>query len=296
MKPNEQANKTVEAWQVSAKYWDKYRDLIAQMFAPLTAGLIKEAGIAAGDKVLDIGGGSGEPSLTISGIVGSTGSVMYTDPAVGMLQSAQAEAGRQSLTNIQFRQCSGDGLPFADDTFDVAVGRLSAMFFPNPLAGVREVLRAVRPDGKVAFVVWGPAEANPFLSGVTTMVERFVKLPAADDPDAPDAFRFAVPGKFAGIVKDAGGEKVTERVLDFQIEGDIAFDQFWQMRTEMSDTLRQSLARLTDSELAMVRQSVADTVEGYFAGGKMSFPARALIVCGRKPLKTKSRDAENLRN
>src|SRR5947207_9267810 len=124
MNPKEQ-NKALEAWQASARYWDKYRVLIAQMFAPLTSGLVEEARIGLGQKVLDIGGGSGEPSLTISGIVGPTGSVMYTDPVAGMVESAQAEAGRRGLTNIHFKRCSADALPFADRTFDVAVSRLS---------------------------------------------------------------------------------------------------------------------------------------------------------------------------
>ena len=111
MNPEEQ-NKVVQAWQTSAPYWDKYRALITRMFAPITTGLIEEARIGVGHNVLDIGGGSGEPSLTISGIVGPTGSVMYTDPAAGMVESAQAEAGRRGLTNIQFRQCSANDLPF----------------------------------------------------------------------------------------------------------------------------------------------------------------------------------------
>src|SRR5438876_2558651 len=85
MNPEEQ-NKALDAWQTSARYWDKYRVLIAQMFAPLTSGLVEEARIGIGQKVLDIGGGSGEPSLTISGIVGPAGSVMYTDPVAGMVE------------------------------------------------------------------------------------------------------------------------------------------------------------------------------------------------------------------
>src|SRR6184192_4343761 len=117
----EEQNKTLDAWQISAQYWDKYRTVIAQMFAPLTAGLIEEARIGVGQKVLDIGGGSGEPSLTISGIVGSTGSVMYTDPVAGMVETAQAEAASRGLTNIEFRKCSADALPFPDSTFDVVV-------------------------------------------------------------------------------------------------------------------------------------------------------------------------------
>src|ERR1700704_4816033 len=142
MNPEEQ-NKVLQAWQPSARYWDKYRVVIAQMFAPLTSGLVEEARMGIGQKVLDIGGGSGEPSLTISGVVGPTGSVMYTDPVAGMVETAQTEAGRRGLTNIHFRRCSADDLPFADGAFDVAVGSLSAMFFVDPATGVREALRVI---------------------------------------------------------------------------------------------------------------------------------------------------------
>jgi ubiquinone/menaquinone biosynthesis C-methylase UbiE len=69
MTPEEQ-NKALDAWETSARHWDKHRVLIAQMFAPLTSGLVEEPRIGMGQKVLDIGGGSGEPSLAISGIVG----------------------------------------------------------------------------------------------------------------------------------------------------------------------------------------------------------------------------------
>jgi len=154
MKPEEQ-NKVLQAWQTSAPYWDKYRALITQMYAPVTTGLIEEAQIGVGHNALDIGGGSGEPSLTISGIVGPTGSVIYTDPAAGMVESAQAEAGRRGLTNIQFRQCSANDLPFRDKSFDLAVGRLSAVFFVDPVRGIREALRVVRNDGAASFAVWG---------------------------------------------------------------------------------------------------------------------------------------------
>ena len=57
MIPEEQ-NRALHAWQTSARYWDKYRVLIEQMFAPLTSSLVEEARIGAGQEVLDIGGGS----------------------------------------------------------------------------------------------------------------------------------------------------------------------------------------------------------------------------------------------
>jgi ubiquinone/menaquinone biosynthesis C-methylase UbiE len=280
MNPEKQ-NKTLDAWQTSARYWDRYRVLIAQMFAPLTSGLVEEARIGVGRKVLDIGGGSGEPSLAISSIVGATGSVMYTDPVAGMVESAQAEAGRRGLTNIHFRQCSADDLPFDDRAFDVAVSRLSAMFFVDPVTGVREALRVIVEDGYASFVVWGPEEANPFFSSVNDVVDRFVESPH-QDPDAPDAFRFAVPGKLAGILVNADAENVVERQLNFQIEAAISFEQFWQLRTEMSETLREKMARLTPAQLPTIKQAVADAARRYIVSGKMSFPAEALIVSGKK--------------
>jgi SAM-dependent methyltransferase len=248
------------------------------MFAPLTSGLVEETRIRVGQNVLDIGGGSGEPSLTISSIVGSTGSVMYTDPIAGMLETAQAEAGRRGLTNIQFSQCSADDLPFADRAFDAAVSRLSAMFFANPVTALREALRVIR-DGYVAFAVWGLEEANPFFTTVNDVVDRFVES-AEQDPDAPDAFRFAVPGKLAEILVNAGAENVIERRLNFQIEAPISFHQFWQLRTEMSGSLREKLGGLTPTQISAAKQAAADAARRYFLG-KMSFPAEALIVSGR---------------
>ncbi len=280
MTPEEQ-NKALDSWQTSARYWDKYRVLIEQMFAPLTSGLIEEARIGIGQKVLDIGGGSGEPSLTISSIVGPTGSVMYTDPAAGMVESAQAEAHRRGLTNIRFRQCSADDLPFPDRTFDVAVGRLSAMFFVDPVKAVREALRVILEGGYVSFVVWGPKEANPFFSVIADVIDRFVEGPP-EDSGARDVFRFAVPGELAGILQQAGAKHVVERRLDFQIEAAVSFEQFWQLRTEMSGTLREKMARLAPAQLPTVKQAVADAARRYFVSGTMNFPAEALIVSGRK--------------
>jgi ubiquinone/menaquinone biosynthesis C-methylase UbiE len=281
----EDQNKTLHGWQTSAPHWDKYRVLITEMFAPLTSGLVEEAQIEIGQKVLDIGGGSGEPSLTISRIVGPTGSVTYTDPVAGMLESAQAEASRRSLTNIDFRQCSADALPFADCTFDVAVGRLSAMFFVDPANAVREAVRVLLKDGRVAFAVWGPKEVNPFFSMMTDVIDRFLKVP---DSDAPDTFRFAVPRKLAGILEQADAKNVIERRLNFQIEAAISFDQFWQLRTEMSETLRQKMAKLLPAQLPDVKQTVADAARKYFVNDTMSFPAQALIVSGRKTARPSS--------
>jgi hypothetical protein len=136
-------------------------------------------------------------------------------------------------------------------------------------------------DGYISFVVWGQEEANPFFSTVTDVIDRFVEVPP-EDPDAPDAFRFAAPGKLAGILENAGAKNVTERNLNFEIKASISFEQFWQLRTEMSGTLREKMARLAPAQLPTVKQAVAGGAQTYFVSRTMNFPAKALIVTSRK--------------
>jgi hypothetical protein len=75
---------------------------------------------------------------------------------------------------------------------------------------------------------------------------------------------------------------VTERQLNFQIEAPILFDQFWQLRTEMSETLREKMAGLAPGRLPAIKQAAADAARRYFVNGKMGLPAQALIVSGRR--------------
>ena len=274
------ANEILAAWEESSRYWRKHQATIEHMFAPLTSALIEAGRIGRGAHVLDIGGGSGQPSLSIASIVGNEGSVSYTDPAAGMVETARDEAERRGLTNIHFHKAPADELPFENDTFDLAVGRLSVMFFPDVAAGLNEIVRVVKPGGRVSFLVWGSKEANPFFSSVTEVLDRFIP-PELEDEDEPGAFRFASPGKLSKLLADAGLTQIEERPLPFRIAGTVKPEEFWELRSEMSDSLRAKLATLTSEQKSAVKEAVDTAVAEYFKSGEMSFPAQALIVSGR---------------
>jgi ubiquinone/menaquinone biosynthesis C-methylase UbiE len=276
-----QVTDTLHEWQESAKYWNKHSSTIHSMFGPLTRALIEDAGIKTGHLVLDVAGGAGEPSLTMAGVVGPTGSVMCTDAVDEMVNAAQKEAHERGIENIEFRQCVGDSLPFPNDSFDAVVSRLGAMFFPEPLDALREMLRVTKPGGTLTFAVWHKSELNPYSYVVTRVLSRYVELPATD-PDAPDAFRFAEPGKLAAILKEAGITDVSERVLKFQMEAAISFEEFWTMRSEVSELLREKLKGLTEAQSFRVAQEVHDDARQFFSNNGMSLPAEAIIVSGRK--------------
>ena len=274
-------SEVLREWKDNAAAWREHSATIRTMFTPVTEAIIEEAGIAAGQSVLDVAGGPGEPSLTIAEVVGPTGSVTCTDAVPGMVAAAEAEAKRRGLTNVQFRQALADALPFADNLFDVAVSRMGVMFFPDVVGGLREMLRVVKPQGAICLAVWGTAERNPFTGVVTQVMSRYVEMPPTE-PDAPGAFRFGEPGKLARLLTQAGGANVRERELNFRIEAPISTERYWRLRAATSGTLREKLAKLSADVVQKISSEVQQAAREYFPNGQMSFPAEMLIVSARK--------------
>lgn len=250
-------------WRESAAYWEQHAAAVRRLFAPISAALIKTARISAGQRVLDVAGGTGEPSFEIAAIVGAQGRVVCTDAVAEMVAAAERLAHQQGIHNVEFKTCVADSLPFADGSFDAAVSRLGAMFFEDTTKALAQMLRVVKPAGSVAFAVWGDRTFNPFFSIVTDVMERYIPSPAEDE-DTPGAFRFTRPGKLARLLEQAGAADVGERVVDFRMEADWTPAEFWRLRSELSDSLRAKVARLTAGELAEVVEEVERRVTAFF--------------------------------
>jgi ubiquinone/menaquinone biosynthesis C-methylase UbiE len=275
-------DKVIQGWNESAPYWKKHRAAIRPMFNPLTVALIEAAGILRGHSVLDIAGGTGEPALSIAPLCGPSGRVVCTDVVSAMLSTAKADAVRDKIENVRFLQCAGDCLPFRSRSFDSAVCRLGIMFFADPLESVREMLRVLKPDAKLALAVWHRSEANPFFYLTSQVIARHVEMPAFD-PEAPGAFRFASPGKLASLLAQAGAVSIRERALTFRIEAAIGLNDFWTLRSEMSETIRELIRPLSSKKRLAIAQEVRNAVREFFANDRMSLPAEALIVSGVVP-------------
>jgi ubiquinone/menaquinone biosynthesis C-methylase UbiE len=271
----------INRWTGSAPYWEKHRDIIRHMFAPVTNALAEDAHLAPRQIVLDLATGPGEPALTLSPLVGLEGKIFGIDPIPEMVAAARRAAERLGATNTQFEVAFADHLPFPDNTFDAAISRFGIMFFLSPLDAIREMLRVLRPGGKLALAVWHFAERNPFHSSLSRVIDHHVESPPIA-PDAPDAFRFANPGKLLKLLHEAGVADPSERLLPFTIQAQMSVEAFLQLRLEISDKLRQKIAKLPQSQLAEVkRQALASLAEFSTAQG-IRFPAEILILKGAK--------------
>jgi SAM-dependent methyltransferase len=278
MQPDQEV---IHRWGASAPFWEKHGEIIRQMFAPITQALVEDAQIGSQYAVLDIATGPGEPALSVAALIAPEGKVYGIDPIPEMVAGARRAADRLGVKNAQFDVAFADLLPFPADTFDAVISRFGVMFFPSPVDAVREMLRVLKPGRKMALAVWHFAEKNPFHYTLSRVIERFVDSPPLA-PDAPDAFRFARPGKLADVLTEAGATAISERLFQFTIQAPLSVEDFWTLRCEMSEKLREKLATLSQEQLNEAKRQALEAFREYFMYRGLSFPAEVLIVSGAK--------------
>jgi ubiquinone/menaquinone biosynthesis C-methylase UbiE len=264
-----------------APYWETHSETIRGMFAPITEALVQEAQIEPGNSVLDVATGTGEPALSVARIVGPAGSVVGVDPVAETIAVATRASDGLHLTNIRFHKASAELLPFPDASFDAVLSRFGIMFFPSPLQAVREMLRVTKAGRTLAFAVWGFADRNPFHCVLSQVVDRYV-APETLQPDSPEAFRFASPGKLLRVLNEAGATHSSERSFQFTITVALSVEDYWALRLQMSDTLRTKLTRLEPHKQSGIRHEVIQALQPYATAKGLGLPAEVLIVSGAK--------------
>lgn len=168
---NRSGPKTKGATLHKASHYDFHTRLMGLgVDQPNSKMIIELAKIKAGDKILDVGCGSGNLTLTAKLYAGSTGSVFGIDASPEMIEVARKKT-KQSGTNVTFEVGLIEQLPFPEATFDVVISRLVIHHLPDNLKrqGFAEIFRVLKPGG-VFFLTDFKSPANPILAQVTSLL------------------------------------------------------------------------------------------------------------------------------
>jgi SAM-dependent methyltransferase len=155
------------------------------------------AGIHSGDRVLDVACGTGVLTREAASRAGPTGAVTGLDLSPEML----AVAARLS-PGLRWQEGSAEALPFADQSFDAVVSQFGLMFFPDQVAGLREMMRVLVPGGRLAVAVWGSLDDTPAYAAEVALVERLAGREAGEALRAP--FVLGDPKRMAKLCAAAG--------------------------------------------------------------------------------------------
>jgi enediyne biosynthesis protein CalE5 len=150
-------------WQVGI--WDRMSQLyfgeIDSRFAPVVAGAMRRADLKPGERVLDLGTGTGAVAVEAARLVGTTGSVTGVDISPDMLSLAKRRIDESAYTNIELQQGRAEQIPAGDASFDVVLASLSLMYVIDRVAAAREMRRILRSGGRFVGAVWaGPEQCD----------------------------------------------------------------------------------------------------------------------------------------
>ena len=189
-----------ETWQVDAAAAEVYeRNFVPALFGVWAGPLCDAAGVAAGDRVLDLACGTG---VVAREAARRGASPVGTDLNAGMLAVA-----RRLLAAVEWVRADAAALPFPDAAFDRTLCQFALMYFPDRLAALREARRVTRPRGTIAFAVWASIDESPGYAALADVLERAAGSEAAATLRAPYVLGDA--NQLGSLFGEAGLEAIT---------------------------------------------------------------------------------------
>lgn len=267
------------SWDTFSLGWKKWDELMMDFMKPVGDEIIQQIDPQGEDMVLDIAAGTGEPGLTIASII-PKGKVVITDLSDNMLEIALENATKRGLSNVTIKACDVCELPFEDATFDKISCRFGFMFFPDMQLAANEMVRVLKPGGKIAIAVWNGPEKNFWITVAGDTINRNMQL---DPPaqGAPGIFRCATAGLMVSLFKKAGLKQVDEKEVLGLLKSETA-ETYWNMVTEVAAPFVAALNKADEAMRSKIKKEVFQLLHEQYPADKVMIPSSAQIIFGTK--------------
>jgi SAM-dependent methyltransferase len=272
---------TTDQWQAAAEPWHRWRPTLEAWLGEATGTMLDMAGVERGARVLDVAAGAGGQTLAAARRAGPEGHVLATDISSNILAFAERSAREAGLRNVETRVVDGEHLDLAPGTFDAVVSRVGFIYFPDQQAAFAGMLRALRPGGRLAGIVYSTPDANGFFSVPISIIRRRAQLPPPA-PGQPGPFSLGAPGAIEAALERAGFTRVEARRVAAPLRLP-STAEFVRFARESFGALHQMLAGLDEAEREEAWAEIAHELSRYETPDGFEGPCELLVAAGTAP-------------
>ncbi len=265
-------------WTSVAPSWSSHRAHVEQMKDGLTRDLLESLDLQPGERVLELGAGTGDLARRLARAVGPTGSVLATDVADGMVELLRETTA--GVPNVEVSRLDALDIAVPDGSVDAIVFRMGLMFVAEPERALAECRRVLAPLGRLSVAVWAGPEHNPWLASVGMSVMMH-GLWAGGPPTSPGAvFSLADPAALEYLVSSAGFADVVVREVATPARFSSPEEHF-EVVGGLAGPVSAALAGADADSLAAIRATTAQSVERFRTEDGLVVPGLALLCTAK---------------
>ncbi|MFW6076956.1 MAG: class I SAM-dependent methyltransferase [Hyphomicrobiales bacterium] len=267
----------VQFWnEVLAPKFIRFKHVLVDGLTQHSEAIFPSLPVRPGDRVLDVGCGFGDTAIKLANMVGPEGEVVGIDCCDAFLDYARKDIEAHGLTNVSLMRGDAE-VALPQDQFDFVFARFGTMFFANPVAGLRNMRKSLRPGGRMVHIVWRDRADNPWLSMAKDIVLQYLPPPGDDAQTCgPGPFSMSNEDTVRAMMTAAGYSDIEFRrvdapvligadvkdAIDFQLAIGPAGEVFREAgevaeerREEIEAALAEAIARQTTSSEGIVMPS-----------------------------------------
>jgi ubiquinone/menaquinone biosynthesis C-methylase UbiE len=261
--------------------WIDRQEMQDGILAPVAERLLKSAGAAPGDRVIDVGCGCGATTLAVARVTGAAGRALGVDISAPMIARARERAAAES-SPAQFLVADATIRDLSGERADLMISRFGVMFFADPALSFTNMRRGLRRSGRLAFACWREARENPFFMTPLQAVYRHVPKMPQMGPEDPGPFSFASEARVNRILTAAGFSEVAMEpcnlALDIAVGG--GPDAAVKGALEIGPAAR-ALAEQPPEVVAAAAQSIREALTPHVKGQTVPLDAAIWIVTAK---------------
>lgn len=208
-------NEYVAFWnEILVPKFTRFKHVLVDGLTHHSEKVFPKLAVKEGDTVLDVGCGFGDTAIELAQRVGPTGSVLGIDCCDAFLADGRRDAQAAGIENVRFIEADVQTYPF-EPVHDFCFSRFGTQFFENPVAGLKNMRKGLKPGGIMTMIVWRDIGDNPWLGLPKEIVREFLPPPGDDARSCgPGPFSMADQEMVTKQLEIAGYDKVDFERID----------------------------------------------------------------------------------